>query len=128
MDQRGLFALDVRRCDPDEPDSLFDPTTNAEWTHALFAHYARSWDWHPVWTATSGRLVRSTLLALDEDRGWMDRAGVFFARTRHLRRPADAWSTVQRVALGGAVQSPTESELPWPPITASQTSDRPALS
>ena len=126
VDQRGLFALDVRRCDPDQPDSLFDPLTNCEWTHALFTHYGRTWDWHPVWHATSGRVVKAVLAALDEDKGWMNRPGVFYGRTRHLHRAPGTSHEVWGAVADALVTSPVEDQTLWPPTTPSPTSDRPA--
>jgi hypothetical protein len=117
VDQRGLFALDVRHVGADDARSLFDPQINAEWTKVLFDHWGQTWVWHPVASATKGAVVRATLMALDSDRGWMDRPGQFFGRTAHIAKPWRPSNLVPKTPKPPEAIAPVESEFPWPTAT-----------
>lgn len=117
VDQRGLFGLDVQRVDLDEPHTLFDPHANAQAAYGLWAHFGKSWQWHPVYAATNGAAVRAFLLALDTDQGWRSKPGPFFNRTRGIRVPNGLGELPRPSPRTAGDQTPAEQEALWQPTT-----------
>lgn len=117
VDQRGLYALDVSRVGDDDASSLYDPVQSSEWAYALWKHYGEGWHWHPAYTANKGAVVRAFLMALNEDRGWMNQPAQFYNRTRSIARP---WSMADKMhpnpLTAGAI-TPAEQETLWPTTT-----------
>lgn len=117
VDQRGLFALDVNRVGEADASTLYDPQVNAEWAYALFEHYGKGWHWHPVYNANNGASVRAFLMALDTDRGWMNKPAQFYNRTRSINRPWLMSDTLHLSTITAGGSSPAEQETLWPTTT-----------
>ncbi len=107
----------MSRTDSDDASTLFHPDTNCEWAHALYAHYGRDWHWHPGYATNNGATVRAILLALDTDKGWMNKPAHFLGRTRSIARPFILGSSLKSVSASpGSVLPATQGEL-WPQTT-----------
>ena len=117
LDHRGLFALELSRTDPDSPESLWDPHTNCEWAHALWAHYGRSWHWHPVWENDRGAIVRATLSALDESKNWTAKPAAWFARAQPIGTARSITDLLRSVPTTAGDQTPADQEALWPTPT-----------